>query len=128
MEFELERECAQSIILYPVPNRSKCPLSKLLWSPISVGNEHKIISHILQEEFPAAEKIYSSDRTMHIFGIDEVREEPGTPTMEDDEEKQQLRHRIRELEETVRTLENCIRELEQHVHTTSPSVITTQAD
>ena len=91
--------------------------------------EHKIVSHFLQEEFPTEEKkIYSSDRTMHIFGIKEVREEPGTPTTDEDEEKQQLRRRIQELEETVRTLEHRVRELEQQVHVTSPLVVTTQAD
>ena len=31
---------------------------------------------------------------MHIFGIEGVGEVPGIPTIEEDEKKQQLRHRI----------------------------------
>ena len=53
---------------------------------------------------------------------------PGSPTAEEDEVKQQLRRRIQELEETVRTLEYRIKELEQHAHDTSPSVISAQID
>ena len=86
----------------------------------------------MQEEFPSAEKkTYSSDRTMHVFGIEEIpvmTVNPGSPTTEEDEVKQQLRRRIQELEETVRTLEYRIKELEQRAHDTSPSVISAQID
>lgn len=131
MEFELERKWLHTryrLAPYAKPMKVSS-VKNALESNFSRKYEHKIVSRILQEEFPIAEKkIYSSDRTMHIFGIEEVREELSTPTAEDDEEKQHLKHRIRELEETVRTLEHRVRELEQLVHITSPSVLTTQAD
>ena len=131
MEFELEREWLHTKYhLAPCAKPMKVSsIKNAMESNFCRKYEHKIVSRILQEEFPTAEKkIYSSDRTMHIFGIEEVREKPATPTMEEDEEKQQLRHRIRELEETVRTLEHRVRELEQRVHVTSSLVVTTQAD
>ena len=62
---------------------------------------------------------------MHIFGIEEMTVDPGSPTTEE-EVKQQLRRRIQELEETVRTLEYRIKELEQH--NTSLSVVSAQVD
>ena len=87
MEFDLERKwlrtkyclvpCAKPMKVFSVKNA--------LESNFGQKYEHKIISHILQEEFPTAEKkIYFSDRTMHIFSIEEVGEEPGTTTTEED--------------------------------------------
>ena len=65
-----------------------------LESNFSQKYEHKIVFRILQEEFPTAEKrIYSSDKTMHIFGIEKVGG-GSMSTTEDDEEKQHLKRRI----------------------------------
>ena len=131
MEFELELKWLRTTYrLVPGAKPMKVSSIKIaLERNFSRKYEHKIVSRILQEEFPTAEKkIYSSDRTMHIFGIEKVGEEPSMSTVEDDEEKQHLKCRIQELEETVRTLEHRVRELEQVVHNTSSSVLTTQAD
>lgn len=128
MEFELEREwlhtkyrvaaCARPVKLSSIKDAMESHFRRKY--------EHKILSRILQEEFPSAEKkTYSSDRTMHVFGIEKITVQPGSLTTEEDEDKQQLRRRIQELEEMVRTLERCI---EQHVHNTSPSVISAQVD
>ena len=102
MEFELEREwlhtkyrvaaCARPVKLSSIRNAMESHFCRKY--------EHKILSRILQEEFPAAEKkTYSSDRTMHVFGIEEMTVDPCSPTTEK-EDKQQLRRRIQELEET----------------------------
>ena len=131
MEFEHERKWLHTRYrLAPCAKPMKVSsIKNALESNFSRKYEYKIVSRILQEEFSTAEKkIYSSDRTMHIFGIEQIGEELSAPTDEDDEEKQHLKHRIQELEETVRILEHRVRELEQLVHITSPSVLTTQAD
>ena len=126
MEFELERKWLHTTYqLVPGAKPMKVSFIKnALERNFSWKYEHKIISCILQEEFPTAENIYSSDRTMHIFGIEKVGEEPSTSTAKDDEERQHLKCRIQELEET----EHRVRELEQLVCNTSPSVLTTQVD
>ena len=130
MEFELERKWLHTTYrIVPGAKPMKVSIKNALECTFSRKYEHKIVSRILQEEFPTAEKkIYSSDRTMHIFGIEKVEQEPSTSIAEDDEEKQHLKRKIQELEETVRTLEYRVRELEQLVRNTSPSVLTTQAD
>lgn len=131
MEFKLEREWLHTKYrLSPCARPMKVSSVKsAIESKFCRKYEHKIVSRILQEEFPSTEKkVYSSDRTMHIFGIEEVSDEPATPSTEEDEDKQQLRCRVRELEQMVRTLEDRVRELEQRIHDTSPSVLSTQAD
>ena len=39
---------------------------------------------------------------MHVVGLEEVQAEASTPTVDVDKEKEELKARIRELEQTVR--------------------------
>ena len=97
MEFKLEREWLRTkyrLAQGATPMKVSY-VKNAMESNFCRKYEHKTVSRILQAEFPVAEKkIYSSDRTMHIFGIQEIREEPVTPTAQEDEDKQQLRRRI----------------------------------
>ena len=83
MEFELELKWLRTTYRL-VPGAKPMKVSSIknaLECNFSRKYEHKIVSRILHEEFPTAEKkIYSSDRTMHIFGIEKVGEEPSTST------------------------------------------------
>ena len=63
--------------------------------------EHKTLSSIVHATFPSTEKRPSShDRTMHVFGIEEIPPEEVILQDVEDEDKEQLKVRIRELEKS----------------------------
>ena len=107
-------------------------IKKALESKFSRKYEYKTVSRLVKETFPHTEtKASTIDRTMHVFGIEEVEEVQMSTTVEPEHtacttttaedaymysvENRQLKARIRELEERVRNLEYQVRELEQHL-------------
>ena len=93
--------------------------------------EHKTLSSIVHATFPSTEKRPSShDRTMHVFGIEEIPPEEVILQDVEDEDKEQLKVRIRELEKTVTELKLRVSQLEEQLQArlTATSSLTTQAD
>ena len=72
----------------------------------------------------------SHDRTIHVFGIEEVPPQEVVLLDVEDESKEQLKVRIRELEKTVTELKLRVSQLEEQLHATltATSSLTTQAD
>ena len=108
-------------------------IKSALESQFSRKYEHKILSSLIQETFPNTEKRrLSQDRATHVVGLEEVQAEVSTPTMamDVDEEKEELKARIRELEQTVRDLRVQVAQLEEQLQATSTSTssLMTQVD
>ena len=93
--------------------------------------EHTTLSSIIHATFLSTDKKPAShDRTMHMFGMEEIpSEEVVLPDVED-EDKEQLKARIRELENTVTELKLRVSQLEEQLQATltATSSLTTQAD
>ena len=108
-------------------------IKSALESQFSRKYEHKTLSlsSLIQETFPNTEKRrLSQDRATHVVGLEEVQAEASTPTVDVDKEKEELKARIRELEQTVRDLRVQVAQLEEQLQATSTSTssLTTQAD
>ena len=104
-----------------------------LESHFSQKYEHKTLSSLIEETFPNTERRrLSQDRATHVLGLEEVQPEVPIPppTIVVDEEKEELKARIRELEQTVRDLRVRLSQLEEQLRSTSISTssLTTQAD
>ena len=93
--------------------------------------EHKTLTSIIHAAFPNTERRPAShDRTMHVFGIEEVPSQEIVLLDVEDESKEQLKVRIRELQKTVTELKLRVSQLEEQLHATmtATSSLTTQAD
>ena len=91
--------------------------------------DHKTPSSLIQDTFPNTERRrLSHDRATHVVGLEEVQAE--VPTLPIDEEKEQLKARVRELEQIVRDLRVRVSQLEEQLRATSASTssLLTQAD
>ena len=111
------------------PSAKRVKLSTIrdgLESQFSQKYAHRTLSLIIEQTFPSTEKKrLSHDRATHVIGLEEARQEVSTPTSSVD--KEQLRARIRELEQTVKDLQQRVHQLEEQVQVTS-TTLCTQAD
>lgn len=98
-------------------------IKSALESQFSQKYEHKTLSSLIQDIFPNTERRrLSHDRVTHVVGLDEVQAEvPTVPIVVVDEEKEELKARIRELEHTVRNLRVRVSQLEEQLQATSTS-------
>ena len=116
----------------PLAKRVKVSsIKSALESQFSRKYEHKTLSSLIQQAFPNTERRrLSQDRATHIVGLEEVAVEVPTPIVVVDEEKEELRARIRDLEQTVRDLRERVSQLEEQLQATSTSTssLMTQAD
>ena len=95
-----------------------------LESQFSRKYEHKTLASLIQESFPDTVKRRSfQDRATHVHGLEEVKAAIPipTPTSVVDEEKEELKARIRDLEQTVKDLRIRVNQLEEQLRGTTKS-------